>query len=174
MDPEDDTHIFELQDQEEEYQKKLEYNKIQFRKVQRKLKFEREMNKLSWNKLDVEQKYFFFFHHFIFYILHQDDGDQNLIPSRKWSKIGWTIIWEDIEKDTKKIIKVLETLKVQNQQMSSLLADLIKCEEADLVKVKKDEKKILLLKIEEDRNFLRGLQNDILKMENQIKAYKKE
>lgn len=81
---------------------------------------------------------------------------------------------EDIEKDTKKIIKVLETLKVQNQQMSSLLADLIKCEEADLVKAKKDEKKILLLKIEEDRNFLRGLQNDILKIENQIKAYKKE
>ena len=79
---------------------------------------------------------------------------------------------EDLEKDKKKIIKLLETSKVQYQQMHSFLADLVKCKEADLAKAKKDEKKKLLLEIEEDRTFLRELQNDILKAENQIKAYK--
>ena len=81
---------------------------------------------------------------------------------------------EDLEKDKKKIIKLLETSKVQYQQMYSFLADLVKCKEADLAKAKKDEKKKLLLEIEEDRTFLRELQNDILKAENQIKAYKEE
>ena len=48
LDPDDETDIYELQDREEEYQKKWEFLDIQLRKVERKLKLERELSKLSY------------------------------------------------------------------------------------------------------------------------------
>ena len=48
LDPDDETDIYDLQDREEEYQKKWEFLDIQLRKVERKIKLERELSKLSY------------------------------------------------------------------------------------------------------------------------------